>query len=86
MAPWRSRSVRRAAYVCAGLSGYYDASGGSGHGFKISPAVGELVADLVVKGASGDPDVPETDFRLERFAAGQLLVSPHPYAGAGEMR
>jgi glycine/D-amino acid oxidase-like deaminating enzyme len=70
----------------APVAGVVLCTGFSGHGFKISPAVGELVADLVVKGASGDPDVPETDFRLERFAAGQPLVSPHPYAGAGEMR
>jgi sarcosine oxidase, subunit beta len=61
-------------------------TGFSGHGYKIAPAVGELVADLVVEGSSGDPDVPETDFRLARFAEGDLLVSRHPYVGAGEMR
>ena len=26
------------------------------------------------------------DFRLERFAEGDLLTSLHPYVGAGEMR
>jgi sarcosine oxidase, subunit beta len=62
------------------------AAGFSGHGFKISPSVGSLVADLVLDGRSSVPDVPESDFRLSRFAEGALLRSPHPYVGAGEMR
>ena len=44
------------------------------------------MADLVVDGKSSDPDVPESDFRLSRFAEGHLLTSPFPYVGAGEMR
>jgi glycine/D-amino acid oxidase-like deaminating enzyme len=62
------------------------AAGFSGHGFKIAPAVGRLVADLVVDGRSADPRIPESDFRLSRFADGRLLKTPHPYVGAGEMR
>lgn len=62
------------------------AAGFSGHGFKISPAVGELMADLVVDGRSSDPQVPHADFRLSRFAEDDLLRTPHPYVGAGEMR
>jgi glycine/D-amino acid oxidase-like deaminating enzyme len=61
-------------------------AGFAGHGFKISPAVGDLVADLVTEGDSTDPDVPVSDFRLERFAEGAPLTSRHPYFGAGEMR
>jgi sarcosine oxidase, subunit beta len=68
------------------VAGLLVAAGFSGHGFKISPAVGELVADLVCDGVSGDPDVPDSDFRLSRFAEGEPLVSPHPYAGAGQLR
>lgn len=68
------------------VDGLVVAAGFSGHGFKISPAVGELVADLVLDGRSRDPAVPATDFRLSRFAEGALLTSPHPYVGAGEMR
>ena len=68
------------------VPGLVVAAGFSGHGFKISPAVGGLVADLVVDGRSGDPRIPERDFRLSRFAEGDLLRSPFPYAGAGEMR
>jgi glycine/D-amino acid oxidase-like deaminating enzyme len=66
--------------------GLWVAAGFSGHGFKIAPAVGQLVADLVVDGRSSDANVLESDFRLSRFAEGTLLRSPHPYAGAGEMR
>jgi glycine/D-amino acid oxidase-like deaminating enzyme len=69
-----------------GLDGLVAAAGFSGHGFKISPAVGRLAADLVVDGRSSDSDIPETDFRLARFAEGALLRSPHPYVGAGQMR
>jgi glycine/D-amino acid oxidase-like deaminating enzyme len=69
-----------------GIDGLVVAAGFSGHGFKIAPAVGRLVADLVVDGRSADPRIPETDFRLSRFAEGDLLTSPYRYVGAGEMR
>jgi glycine/D-amino acid oxidase-like deaminating enzyme len=69
-----------------GIDGLVVAAGFSGHGFKIAPAVGKLVADLVVDGRSADPRIPETDFRLSRFAEGDLLTSPYRYVGAGEMR
>jgi sarcosine oxidase, subunit beta len=68
------------------IGGLVVAAGFSGHGFKIAPSVGRLVADLVVDGTSSDPDIPESDFRLSRFAEGELLTSPHPYVGAGQMR
>jgi glycine/D-amino acid oxidase-like deaminating enzyme len=69
-----------------GVDGLICAAGFSGHGFKISPAVGALLADLVQHGTSGNPAVPEADFRIGRFAEGAPLRSPHPYVGAGEMR
>ena len=69
-----------------GVDGLVVAAGFSGHGFKIAPAVGRLVADLVVDGRSADPRIPESDFRLSRFAEGTPLKSPYPYVGAGEMR
>ncbi|GAB2864191.1 FAD-binding oxidoreductase [Actinocorallia aurea] len=70
----------------AGPDGLIVAAGFSGHGFKISPAVGELVADLVLEGDSLDPRVPAADFRPARFAEGKPLTSLNPYIGAGEMR
>lgn len=69
-----------------GVAGVIVAAGFSGHGFKIAPAVGKLVADLVTEGRSADPRIPESDFRLSRFAEHNLLKSPYPYVGAGEMR
>lgn len=68
------------------LDGLFVAAGFSGHGFKISPAVGRLVADLVIDGRSADPRIPETDFRLSRFAENAPLKTPYPYVGAGQMR
>ncbi|KNA90966.1 FAD-binding oxidoreductase [Gordonia sp. w5E2] len=68
------------------LDGLVIAAGFSGHGFKISPAVGRLVADLVVDGRSNDPRIPESNFRLSRFDDGDLLKTKFPYVGAGEMR
>lgn len=69
-----------------GIDGLLVAAGFSGHGFKIAPAVGRLVADLVTEGHSRDPRIPESDFRLTRFAEDNLLTSRYPYVGAGEMR
>lgn len=69
-----------------GIDGLLVAAGFSGHGFKIAPAVGRLVADLVTEGHSRDPRIPESDFRLTRFAEDNLLISRYPYVGAGEMR
>lgn len=63
--------------ICAGFSG---------HGFKISPAVGQLVTDLVHDDSSMNPLVNAEDFRFERFAEERPLTSPHPYTGAGQMR
>jgi sarcosine oxidase subunit beta len=75
--PVMSATPMPGLFVCAGFSG---------HGFKISPAVGALMADLVVTGGSRDPLVPESDFALSRFAEGRSLSSTHQYAGAGQMR
>jgi glycine/D-amino acid oxidase-like deaminating enzyme len=50
----------------AGPDGCYLACGFSGHGFKHGPAVGRMVADLVV---DGDTDLVDVDyFALDRFA------------------
>ena len=70
----------------APLDGLVVAAGFSGHGFKIAPAVGRLVADIVVDGHSSDPRIPASDFRLSRFAEDDPLKTPYPYVGAGQMR
>lgn len=70
----------------SGIDGLTVAAGFSGHGFKLAPAVGELVADLVLDGDSRDPAVPAADFRLSRFSEGDHLRSAHRYVGAGDIR
>jgi glycine/D-amino acid oxidase-like deaminating enzyme len=45
--------------------------GFSGHGFKLSPAVGDMMAALVTEGPGAHPDLPV--FRLSRFAEGKLI-------------
>jgi sarcosine oxidase, subunit beta len=55
----------------SGIAGYADFSGGSGHGFKIAPAIGRELADWLLRGKVAD------DFRQfshDRIAAGNLFV------------
>jgi glycine/D-amino acid oxidase-like deaminating enzyme len=68
------------------VEGLWLCAGFSGHGYKISPSVGELMADLIVRGKSRHDDVDHHDFRWTRFGEEDPLVSDHPYAGAGQMR
>lgn len=54
----------------SGLDGYVDANCGSGHGFKIAPAIGRELADWIATGTAAD------DFRQlshDRIAAGALF-------------
>lgn len=69
-----------------GIDGLFVATGFSGHGFKIAPAVGRLMADLVLDGTSSIPGVAADDFRLSRFDDGALLLSSFPYTGASKIR
>src|SRR5215470_5975703 len=48
------------------VSGFFVAAGMSGHGFKLAPAVGDLVAALVT---GAPPPVSREPFRLDRFSA-----------------
>ena len=60
-----------------GVGGLYCAIGFSGHGFKLSPAIGKSVAELVVEGRARDVDL--TPLRFARFAEGDLLESSYRY-------
>jgi glycine/D-amino acid oxidase-like deaminating enzyme len=53
------------------VGGFYLAVGFSGHGFKLSPAVGDMVARLVTEGRAPGDDVHA--FRLSRFAEGRPI-------------
>jgi sarcosine oxidase, subunit beta len=54
-----------------GLPGVYCVVGLSGHGFKLAPEFGRVVASLVSDGSFRDYDV--SVFRLRRFEEGRLL-------------
>jgi glycine/D-amino acid oxidase-like deaminating enzyme len=56
--------------ACPGIDDLYLAVGWSGHGFKLSPAVGEVVAAEVT---GRTPPIDVGELRPERFAEGRLL-------------
>jgi len=68
---------QRAIIDRVGPDGFYLACGFSGTGFKIAPAVGASLAELIVDGRTTTADI--SDFRLGRFAEGRHLVGEHPY-------
>ena len=61
----------------AGPEGYYLACGFSGTGFKIAPAVGACLSELIVDGQSKTVDI--SAFRFQRFSQGEHLVGENAY-------
>ncbi len=51
--------------AASGVSGFFYATGFSGHGFMMSPAVGEHIAELVM---GRGPTIDLGPFRADRFA------------------
>jgi sarcosine oxidase subunit beta len=64
-----------------GLDGAFVAAGFSGHGFKMSPAVGQLIAELVVDGTARTFDIHP--LRLTRFAERDLFGGKKAYTVMG---
>jgi sarcosine oxidase, subunit beta len=64
-----------------GLDGAFCAVGFSGHGFKMSPIVGQLMAELVVDGQARVLDV--APLRLARFDEKDLVKTPYAYGVMG---
>ncbi len=58
----------------SGIEGYYCACGFSGHGFKESPVVGEIMADYLANGTKKGSTIDF--FRFSRFEEGKLIYSP----------
>jgi glycine/D-amino acid oxidase-like deaminating enzyme len=54
-----------------GVEGAFCAAGFSGHGFKMAPAVGKLLAELVVDGRAASFDIHP--LRASRFGEGELF-------------
>lgn len=53
-----------------GVEGLYLCTGFSGHGFKLSPAVGEVMAELILDGRARTVDI--SSLRMSRFAEDDL--------------
>ncbi|HLF36605.1 MAG TPA: FAD-dependent oxidoreductase [Anaerolineales bacterium] len=62
-------------------SGFYLCSGFSGHGFKLGPAVGSMVADMVSGAIT--PGMDRRLFRLNRFAENEPVRGRYEYSIAG---
>jgi sarcosine oxidase subunit beta len=68
---------QRAILGQAGPHGYYLACGFSGTGFKIGPAVGRCMAELIVDGKAITVDIQP--FHPNRFIEGKLLEGENAY-------
>jgi sarcosine oxidase subunit beta len=51
--------------------GFILANGFSGHGFQHSPAVGEVISELIVEGKASTIDI--SPLSIERFEKGELI-------------
>lgn len=60
-----------------GIEGLYICSGFSGHGFKLAPAVGTCVAQLILDGESALVDI--TPLRMSRFSDGSLNTTEYDF-------
>ena len=61
----------------AGPEGFFLQCGMSGTGYKIAPAVGACMAELIVDGAASTLDI--SPFGFKRFEDGNLLKGEHDY-------
>jgi glycine/D-amino acid oxidase-like deaminating enzyme len=64
-----------------GVEGLYCAAGTSGHGFKLGPAVGEMMADLIINGEKPEADI--NMFSFNRFAEGEGVAGKYEYSIVG---
>ena len=63
------------------VPGFFCAVGFSGHGFKIAPAVGQIMSDLVIDGRCDRYDI--SIFRHNRFTDRDLHQSAYRYSILG---
>ena len=60
-----------------GIEGLYVCTGFSGHGFKLSPAVGIVMAELILDGAARTVDI--SPLRISRFSEGALNTTTYKF-------
>ncbi|HET7142416.1 MAG TPA: FAD-binding oxidoreductase [Anaerolineales bacterium] len=68
---------QRPIFSGTGPAGFYLACGLSGTGFKISPAAGASLSELILDGNPKTVDI--SPFRFERFAEGRLIKGEFEY-------
>jgi sarcosine oxidase subunit beta len=66
---------------CPGVEGVFFAVGFSGHGFKMSPVVGQLMAEMVLDGQAKTLDI--APLRLARFDENDPVKTPYAYGVIG---
>jgi sarcosine oxidase subunit beta len=64
-----------------GVEGVFCAIGFSGHGFKMSPIVGQLMAELIIDGKASTLNT--SPLRLSRFDESDLVKTPYAYGVMG---
>jgi sarcosine oxidase, subunit beta len=64
-----------------GIEGCWCAVGFSGHGFKMSPIVGQVMAELIVDGKANAVDI--APLRFARFEENDLVKTPYAYGVMG---
>jgi sarcosine oxidase subunit beta len=60
-----------------GIQGLYVCTGFSGHGFKLSPVVGVIMAELVLDGRATTIEI--SPLRMSRFREGRLNQARYAY-------
>ena len=64
-------------------SGFFVAAGFSGHGFKLGPAVGVMIADMVTRTSAPTAGLERSLFRYARFAENQPVRGKYEYSIVG---
>ncbi len=64
-------------------SGVFHAAGFSGHGFKLGPAVGVMIADMVTRTRAPTDGLDRRMFRLSRFAENDPVRGKYEYSIVG---
>jgi glycine/D-amino acid oxidase-like deaminating enzyme len=64
-------------------SGFFVAAGFSGHGFKLGPAVGLMVADMVTRARIPSQELERSLFRYARFAENKMVRGKYEYSIVG---
>jgi glycine/D-amino acid oxidase-like deaminating enzyme len=64
-----------------GIDGLYCTAGSSGHGFKLGPVIGEMMAALIINGPKPDADI--NIFSYDRFAEKKLITGQYEQSIVG---